>query len=98
MEFLAVRPRVGLRAHGDHQLAVLDVRILRAIGVVLQFVIPQPFPPMSYVHFDASGSEPFFPLNSSLQTNVYPFGACTRPASASGTSNPAVMSKMHWWD
>src|SRR5690242_3750119 len=40
MEFLAVWTRVGLRARGDHQLAVLDARILRAIGVVLQFVIP----------------------------------------------------------
>src|SRR5260221_4898729 len=44
VEFLAVRPGVRLPPRRDYQLPILNPRILRAIRVVLQLMIPPPAP------------------------------------------------------
>src|SRR5258708_182930 len=39
-------------------------------------LLPQPLPPVSKVHFEASGEDPSAPLNSSLHTRVHAARCC----------------------
>ncbi len=78
-----------LPAGGDDQVALAVVhRVAGAVGVVLPFVVAQPWPPMSKRHLDWSTGVPAGELNSSCQ--VMPPIAAAAGADCTGSRSALV--------